>query len=154
MAFLTGAVALAASANPYRGSRLSGTWQGGGVRWDDVQLLKLIDELEESEQPSHLWNGTALFQKATEGQAIAWGRDETPFARELLLSCRAGYIEWDDRMAPKQQGLAPLDVPPLPVFDLNRPTTAMRQGGRSAPLDHAMTGLAPATGGLSHGFSF
>ncbi len=69
------------------------------MRWDDLQLLKLIDDLEESQQTSYLVNGIALLQKASEGQAIDWGRDTTPFAHELLLAHDAGYIVWDDRAA-------------------------------------------------------
>jgi hypothetical protein len=69
------------------------------MRWDDLQLLKLIDDLEESQQTSNLVNGIALLQKASEGQPIEWGRDTTPFARELLLAHDAGYLVWDDRAA-------------------------------------------------------
>jgi hypothetical protein len=68
------------------------------MRWDDLQLLRLIDELEESEQFSYLGNGTALLQKASEDKQITWGRDELPFAQELLLAARAGYITWDEGM--------------------------------------------------------
>jgi hypothetical protein len=69
------------------------------MRWDDLQLLKLTDNLEESQQTSYLVNGIALLQKAGEGQPIEWGRDTTPFARELLLAHDAGYLVWDDRAA-------------------------------------------------------
>ena len=69
------------------------------MRWDDLQLLRLIDQLEESEQTSYLANGTALLQKAAEGRAINWGQDERSFARELLLAAAAGYVSWDDRVS-------------------------------------------------------
>jgi len=70
------------------------------MRWDDLQLLKMIDELEESEQLVYLSNGTALLQKASEGREIRWGHDEVPFARELVLAHDAGYLSWNDQMPP------------------------------------------------------
>lgn len=63
------------------------------MRWDDLQLLKLIDDLEET-GGQHLWNGLALFEKASEGSEIHWGADERPFARELVLASDAGYLIW------------------------------------------------------------
>lgn len=63
------------------------------MRWDDLQLLKLIDDLEET-GGQHLWSGLELFQKASEGRETHWGADERPFARELVLASDAGYLTW------------------------------------------------------------
>lgn len=66
------------------------------MRWDDLQLLKLVDDLEESGN-QHLWNGLELFRKASEGREINWGADERPFAQELVLASDAGYLSWTQR---------------------------------------------------------
>lgn len=65
--------------------------------WDDLQLLKIIDELETSEQLSDLANGYYLMQRAANGKTIDWNQDATSFARELLLIASAGYLTWTDR---------------------------------------------------------
>ena len=70
------------------------------MRWDDLQLLRLIDEFETTEQIGQLMSGYSLIQAASVGETIAWGRDERTFARELLLSRAAGYIEWIDPFKP------------------------------------------------------
>lgn len=67
------------------------------VHWDDLQLLRLIDELETSEQASDLSNGYNLMQRAAQGKSIDWNQDATSFARELLLIESAGYLIWTDR---------------------------------------------------------
>jgi hypothetical protein len=64
------------------------------VRWDDLQLLRLVHEYETNEQLGPLTNGESLMQATSKGQAIEWGRDERAFARELLLGRDAGYLEW------------------------------------------------------------
>jgi uncharacterized protein (TIGR02391 family) len=70
------------------------------MRWDDLQLLRLIDEFETSEQIGPLMSGYSLMQAASEGRTIDWGRDERTFARELLLARTAGYLEWIDQFHP------------------------------------------------------
>jgi|ERR1039458_2051066 uncharacterized protein (TIGR02391 family) len=70
------------------------------MRWDDLQLLNLIDGLETSEQTGQLGSGYSLIQAASEGRTIDWGRDERTFARELLLARAAGYVEWIDPFKP------------------------------------------------------
>jgi len=67
------------------------------VHWDDLELLRNIDELETSEQMSDLSNGYLLMQRAAQGKAIDWNQDATGFARELLLIEAAGYLTWTDR---------------------------------------------------------
>jgi hypothetical protein len=64
------------------------------MRWDDLQLLRLIDDFEESEQTGHLASGDTLMQAAASGRPIDWDRDCRTFARELLLAHQAGYLEW------------------------------------------------------------
>jgi uncharacterized protein (TIGR02391 family) len=65
-------------------------------RWDDLQLLRLIDELEQT-GGSSLQNGLVLMDKAADGrQHIDWSRDVAPFARELILARDAGYLTWRD----------------------------------------------------------
>jgi uncharacterized protein (TIGR02391 family) len=68
-----------------------------GVRWDDLQLLRLVDESETSEQLGSLMNGESLMQVARKGEPIEWGRDERTFARELLLAREADYLEWTEQ---------------------------------------------------------
>lgn len=72
------------------------------MRWDDLQLLHLIDEFETSDQTGHLASGYNLIQAASGGQAIDWDRDTSTFARELLLARAAGYLEWTDQLYPNR----------------------------------------------------
>jgi uncharacterized protein (TIGR02391 family) len=81
------------------------------MRWDDLQLLRLIDELETSEQAGHLMSGYNLIQAASGGRAIDWGRDEMTFARELLLARAAGYLEWTDQLYPNRRQADPITDP-------------------------------------------
>lgn len=76
------------------------------MRWDDLQLLKLIDECEASGQTGHLASGYSLMQLASGGQPIDWNQDPCIFARELLLASDAGYLEWKGPFLP---GIRPLD---------------------------------------------
>jgi hypothetical protein len=68
------------------------------MRWDDLQLLRLIDELETNEQVGELMSGYSLMKAANDGRAFEWGRDERTFARELLLARAAGHLEWVDQV--------------------------------------------------------
>jgi uncharacterized protein (TIGR02391 family) len=70
------------------------------MRWDDLQLLRLIYEFEESEQVGQLSSGYELMRAASGGQPIDWDRDSRTFARELLLARVAGYLEWIDQFHP------------------------------------------------------
>jgi uncharacterized protein (TIGR02391 family) len=76
---------------------VSSRCQALAMRWDDLQLLRLIDDLEERGDVGPLWNGLGLLQKASEGKQITWGVDERPFAQELLLAHDAGYLIWVHR---------------------------------------------------------
>lgn len=66
------------------------------MRWDDLELLHVIDELEESE-PGMLFTGLSLLQRMGVGAVPDPNRDYTSFARELLLAQEAGYITFDER---------------------------------------------------------
>lgn len=65
------------------------------VRWDDLQLLGLVDELEASGQLGELGNGLNLMRRMG-GREIDWNRDLRPFAHELVLAERAGYVTWKE----------------------------------------------------------
>ncbi|MDA8311945.1 MAG: TIGR02391 family protein [Actinomycetota bacterium] len=73
--------------------------QTGDMRWDDLWLLKLIDDMEAEGQTGHLQNGLQLLQQAAAviQHQIDWDRDPWPFARELLLACEASYLTWQDQ---------------------------------------------------------
>jgi uncharacterized protein (TIGR02391 family) len=68
------------------------------MRWDDLWLLKLINDLEESGQTSYLQNGNELLRHAATvlDHQIDWNQDLWPFARELILAAEGGYLQWRD----------------------------------------------------------
>lgn len=59
-------------------------------RWDDIEVLQLIDRLEE-EHGQPLWDGQQLLDRATGGQNV-YEAERAAFARELLLGERC----WPD----------------------------------------------------------
>jgi uncharacterized protein (TIGR02391 family) len=66
-------------------------------RWNDIQILRLIDEAEES-APAALSSGLQLLDHARLGTAeYDQQRDPPTFVRELLLAREAGLLSWDDR---------------------------------------------------------
>jgi uncharacterized protein (TIGR02391 family) len=65
------------------------------VRWDDLQLLRLVDDLEQSGQIGDLANGLNLMQRVG-GSEIDWNRDLRPFAHELMMAEEAGYMTWKE----------------------------------------------------------
>src|SRR5580693_7145196 len=76
------------------------------MRWDDLELLRLIYQFEESEQAGQLASGYSLMQAAAVDRPIDWERDCRTFARELLLANHAGYLEW---RGPFNHGVRALD---------------------------------------------
>ncbi len=66
------------------------------MRWDDLQLLRLIDDLEQAEIPA-LSNGLGLMQRMVAGEVLDPTRDSPPFARELLLARDGGLLTFDER---------------------------------------------------------
>ena len=65
-------------------------------RWDDLQILRLIDELEGTE-PGALMSGFTLMHRARPGAELDHQRDPQPLANELLLARDAGLLTFDDR---------------------------------------------------------
>jgi uncharacterized protein (TIGR02391 family) len=65
------------------------------VRWDDIEILKLIDACEESELGS-LMTGLALLNRAAPTQGMDPNRDYQGFANELLLASAAGLLTFED----------------------------------------------------------
>jgi uncharacterized protein (TIGR02391 family) len=78
------------------------------MRWDDLQLQRLIDEFETSEQAGQLSSGAQLMQAASQDRTIDWDHDCRTFARELLLARAAGYLEWIDPFNPGVRVLNPV----------------------------------------------
>src|SRR5438045_3841331 len=65
-------------------------------RWDDLQILRQIDELEEGE-PVALMTGFSLMNRARPGADLDHQRDPQPFAHELILARDADLLTFDDR---------------------------------------------------------
>lgn len=63
--------------------------------WDDLQLLRWIDELETS--GSHLGNGYFLLESVGRLAGVQPHEDMRGFAIELTLAHNAGYLTWTDR---------------------------------------------------------
>jgi uncharacterized protein (TIGR02391 family) len=61
------------------------------MRFDDRQILSVIHELEQSEAGT-LGNGLLLLGRVAGAEPVDPNRDYGPFARELLLARRAGYL--------------------------------------------------------------
>ncbi len=78
------------------------------MRWDDLQLLRLIDELETEGQVGSLMNGYTLMQVMGSSPTADWDNDSRTFARELLLAQAAGYMEWADQHHPGARRMDPV----------------------------------------------
>jgi uncharacterized protein (TIGR02391 family) len=110
------------------------------VRWDDLQLLYLIDKFETSEQTGQLGSGYSLMQAASEGRTIDWDRDSRTFARELLLARVAGYLEWTDPFNPGVRVLNPVTEAQQwlqQIYDI-RLTLAGRDRGRGRVIQRPL----------------
>jgi hypothetical protein len=81
------------------------------MRWDDLQLLRIIDAIEQG-QGGMLSNGLHLMQDPRWGGPIDRIRDLAPFVRELLLARKAGYVEFNEQV---WAGQGPVD----PAVDPN-----------------------------------
>ena len=79
------------------------------MRWDDLALLNLIDDLEQTQQTGYLRNGLELLNRAAQdaGVTIDWNQDVTPFARELVLAATAGLLTWQAQSARSVGGADP-----------------------------------------------
>jgi len=72
------------------------------VWWDDLELLRLIDQLERDEVGS-LFTGHALLQRAIRGKETDWTKEMAAFTRELVLARDAGYITCKEQNWPGQR---------------------------------------------------
>src|SRR5216683_5769832 len=77
------------------------------VRWDDLELLRLVDQLEQG-GTGNLHSGFALMEYAAQakGHQLDYTNDPRPFAHELLVAREADLLKFDDRMYP---GMAQAD---------------------------------------------
>ena len=66
-------------------------------RWDDLQILRLMDEAAESD-PGALTNGLQLMERARPTRELDHERDPPAFAQELLLARDAGLLTFQDRV--------------------------------------------------------
>jgi len=65
------------------------------MRWDDIQILRWIDEMEEQNQ--YLGNGLYLLQQLNQRLGVQQHENIEGFAIELTLAYEAGYVTWTDR---------------------------------------------------------
>jgi hypothetical protein len=65
-------------------------------RWDDLQILRHMDEVAES-NPSALMHGLQLLQSSQPPGEWDHLRDPPAFAKELLLARDAGLVTWEER---------------------------------------------------------
>jgi uncharacterized protein (TIGR02391 family) len=67
----------------------------GIMQWDDLQLLRWIDELEQMN--ATFFNGADLLQQLAQRAGLPWHEYMARFAVELSLAYEAGYLTWTDR---------------------------------------------------------
>jgi hypothetical protein len=65
------------------------------MRWDDLQILRWIDELEQSGQ--WLGDGLDLLERLAQKAGVSRYEAMNEFAIELSLAHNRGYITWTDR---------------------------------------------------------
>lgn len=80
------------------------------MRWDDLELLRRIDELEQGGNVAPLSSGLNLLQDMG-GQGVAWDREAPAFARELLLASVAGYLTWRENVGQFVHSPSPINDP-------------------------------------------
>ncbi|MHB8296924.1 MAG: TIGR02391 family protein [Acidimicrobiales bacterium] len=79
------------------------------MRWDDLQILRWIDEMEQSRIPAH--SGQFLLERCAETAGVAWHEDMGTFVAELLLERDAGYLTWTQQTRPGSTSPVPTDDP-------------------------------------------
>jgi uncharacterized protein (TIGR02391 family) len=67
------------------------------MRWDDLQLLRRIDEIEQA--GGYLGNGLYLLQRLNQDAGLPQSDGVSEFAKELALAHEAGFLTWTDRNA-------------------------------------------------------
>lgn len=65
------------------------------MRWDDLQILRWIDEIEQSQ--TYFGNGHNLLQQLAQRAGVPMHEEMASFATELALAYDAGYLTWADR---------------------------------------------------------
>ncbi len=65
------------------------------MRWDDLQLLRRIDEIEQA--GGYVVNGLYLLQRLNQDDGLPQGDGMSEFAKELSLAFEAGFLTWTDR---------------------------------------------------------
>ena len=65
------------------------------MRWDDLQLLQRIDEIEQA--GGYFGNGLYLLQRLNQNAGLPQSDGMPEFAKELALACEAGFLTWTDR---------------------------------------------------------
>ncbi len=110
------------------------------IHWDDLYLLRLIDELEQSGQVSELQNGLTLLRRAADGQTIDWTRDTLAFTRELVLAREARYLTWRDQVSQGTGAAQPMGDPQIwlqKIWDLSL-TLAGRDRARGRVVERPL----------------
>ncbi len=113
------------------------------MRWDDVELLRLIHELEQSESGS-LANGFRLMERARSGKDIDFQKDPALLTHELLLARSAGLLTFDDRSWPGQLMPNPDQDPHLWLQRIQ--TVRLTLAGRDRALARVFEGTHPDPG--------
>jgi uncharacterized protein (TIGR02391 family) len=101
------------------------------MRWDDIELLQLIHELEQAES-GYLSSGFSLMERARRGKDIDFQKDPALLTHELLLARSAGSLTFDDRSWPGQQMPNPDQDPHLWLQRIQ--TVRLTHAGRDRAL--------------------
>lgn len=73
------------------------------MRWDDLELLRLINDLEQAE-PASLHSGFSLMDRSLRGRNLTYeDSDPALLSHELRIALSAGYLEFDDQSWAGQQ---------------------------------------------------
>jgi hypothetical protein len=74
------------------------------MRWDDLQLLRWIDELEQTNHA--IANGLDLLKELNHRDGLPIHEGVSEFAKELALAHNAGFMTWTDRSSDRAGGIA------------------------------------------------
>src|SRR5690349_9299302 len=73
------------------------------MRWDDLDLLRLIYDLEQNE-PAALHSGFSLMERSLRRRDLTYEEsDPRLLSHELRIAVNAGYLEFDDQSWPGHQ---------------------------------------------------
>jgi uncharacterized protein (TIGR02391 family) len=110
------------------------------MRWDDIELLRLIHQLEQAES-GFLATGFRLMERARSGKDIDFQADPPVVTHELLLARSAGYVTFDDRSWPGQHMPDPNQDPHLWLQRIQ--TVRLTLAGRDRALAREFEGTHP-----------